>query len=110
MQRSNGVAASVGLTALPLTKRESPDEGIQDDVSTDVWKKISAKKKTRQIVPDKNMSCEPKNPKTFFLQAVCASNNEIKRKKKILSDGNEEKKWGKLFWKYIQTFIIPILQ
>jgi len=36
VQRSNGVAASVGLTALPLTKRESPDEGIQDDVSTDV--------------------------------------------------------------------------
>ena len=98
MQRSNGVAASVGLTALPITKRESPDEGIQDDVSTDVWKKINAKKKTRQIVPDKNMSCEPKkNPKTCFLQAVCASNNEIKRKKKNLRDGNEDKKWGKLF-------------
>ena len=47
-------------------------------------KKINAKKKTRQIVPDKNMSCEPKkNPKTFFLQAVCASNNKIKRKRKI---------------------------
>ena len=72
--------------------------------------KINAKKKLVKLCLTKIWAVSQKTLKHFFLQAVCASNNEIKRKKKILSDGNEEKKWGKLFWKYIQTFIIPILQ
>ena len=35
--RSGAVGVGMnGTTAMPMTKRESPDEGIQDDVSTDV--------------------------------------------------------------------------
>ena len=35
--RSGAVGVGMnGTNAMPMTKRESPDEGIQDDVSTDV--------------------------------------------------------------------------
>ena len=84
-----------------LSKCGHANKGIQDDVSTDVWAEKQRRgyvqcdtqslKTLVKIVPDKNLSCEPKIT-TFFLQ--CASNN-MNCEQKITLDEKQSQRDGK---------------